>query len=79
MEEERKKIYEVLSFMRYAPILFVSVKEGTRVRDIFELINEIYSESRKRVSTGLVNEVLGDAVIRLQPPPIRAGGSSSTI
>ena len=68
MEEERKKIYEVLSFMRYAPILFVSVKEGTRVRDIFELINEIYSESRKRVSTGLVNEVLGDAVIRLQPP-----------
>ncbi len=68
MEEERKKIYKVLSFMRYAPILFVSVKEGTRVRDIFELINEIYSESRKRVSTGLVNEVLGDAVIRLQPP-----------
>lgn len=68
MEEERKKIYEVLSFMRYAPTLFVSVKEGTRVRDIFELINEIYSESRKRVSTGLVNEVLGDAVIRLQPP-----------
>ena len=68
MEEERKKIYEVLSFMRYAPILFVSVKEGTRVRDIFELINEVYSESRKRVSTGLVNEVLGDAVIRLQPP-----------
>ena len=53
MEEERKKIYEVLSFMRYAPILFVSVKEGTRVRDIFELINEVYSESRMRVSTAL--------------------------
>lgn len=68
METERKKLYEVLSFMRYAPILFVSVKEGTRVRDIFELINEVYSESRKRMSTGLVNEVLGDAVIRLQPP-----------
>lgn len=68
MEKERRKLYDVFSFMRYAPILFVSVKEGTRVRDVFELINEVYQERQKRISTGLVNEVLADAVIRLQPP-----------
>lgn len=68
MEKERKKIYDILSFMKYAPVLFISVKEGTRIQNIFELINEVYSERQKRISTGLVNEVLGDAVIRLQPP-----------
>ena len=63
-----KKIYDALSYMTYAPILFVSAKTGQRTEKLFELINYVYGQSIFRVSTGMLNEVLSDATARVQPP-----------
>ena len=59
---------EALSYMQYAPLLFVSAKTGQRTTNIFEHINYVYNQSRMRVSTGMLNDVLGDATTRVQPP-----------
>ncbi len=63
-----KKIYDSLSYMTYAPILFVSAKTGQRTEKLFEHINYVYGQSIFRVSTGMLNEVLSDATARVQPP-----------
>lgn len=63
-----KKIYDALSYMTYAPILFVSAKTGQRTDKLFEHINYVYGQSIFRVSTGMLNEVLSDATARVQPP-----------
>ena len=62
------KIRTGLAYMSYAPIMFVSVKTGQRVGKLFELINRIYEQSCMRISTGMLNDVLSDAVMRVQPP-----------
>ena len=62
------KIRTGLAYMSYAPIMFVSAKTGQRVGKLFELINRIYEQSCMRISTGMLNDVLGDAVMRVQPP-----------
>lgn len=61
-------IRERFGFMRYAPILSISVLSGQRVDDIFTLINEVYTEARKRLGTGVINEVLAEAVALHMPP-----------
>lgn len=63
-----EKIRTALAFMPYAPILFVSVKTGQRVGQLFELINNVYEQAHKRVTTGALNDVLGEAIQRVQPP-----------
>ena len=63
-----KKIYDSLTYMTYAPILFVSAKTGQRTEKLFEHINYVYGQSIFRVSTGMLNEVLSDATARVQPP-----------
>ncbi len=63
-----KKIRTALSYMPYAPIIYVSALTGQRVMGIYELINKVYEESRKRVSTGTLNDLLNDATTRVQPP-----------
>ena len=63
-----KKIYDALSYMTYAPILFVSAKTGQRTEKLFEHINYVYGQSIFRVPTGMLNEVLSDATARVQPP-----------
>ena len=63
-----KDIRVALSYMPYAPIIFVSALTGQRVAHIYELINEVYSEARKRVTTGMLNDLLNDAMNRVQPP-----------
>lgn len=62
------KIRTGLAYMSYAPIMFVSAKTGQRVGKLFELINHIYEQSCMRISTGMLNDVLSDAVMRVQPP-----------
>ena len=57
-----------LAYMSYAPIMFVSAKTGQRVGKLFKLINRIYEQSCMRISTGMLNDVLSDAVMRVQPP-----------
>lgn len=62
------KIRTSLAYMPYAPIYFVSAKTGQRVEQIFEKINEVFAQATQRVTTGMLNDVLGDAMIRVQPP-----------
>ncbi len=63
-----KDVYTALSYMTYAPLLFVSAKTGQRVERLFETINAVYDSSRKRITTGMLNDVLNDATGRVQPP-----------
>ncbi len=63
-----KEIRTALSYMPYAPIIYVSALTGQRVAHIYELINSVYAESRRRVTTGMLNDLLADATIRVQPP-----------
>lgn len=63
-----KDIEIALSYMTYAPIMFISAKTGQRVEKLFELINYVNDQSKLRVTTGMLNDVLADAVARVQPP-----------
>ncbi|MBR4296024.1 MAG: ribosome biogenesis GTPase Der [Clostridia bacterium] len=62
------EVYDALSYMTYAPIMFVSAKTGQRVVKLFEQIKYVYNQTVTRISTGMLNDVLGDAMIRTQPP-----------
>ena len=64
-----KKVYDALSYMTYAPVLFVSAKTGQRVDRLFELINYVANSAATRISTGMINDLLNDATQRVQPPP----------
>ncbi len=66
--EYDKKVYTALSYMMYAPTLYVSAKTGQRVGKLFELINYVYNQNCTRISTGMLNDVLNDATARVQPP-----------
>ena len=68
MEKMRKDVMRDLSFMSYAPILFISALTGQRTERLFELINFVNDQSNMRISTGMLNDVLADAQARVQPP-----------
>ncbi len=68
MDKERKKLMNDFSFMSYAPIIFISAKEGLRLDRLFELIKFVDTQNAMRISTGKLNEVLADATARVQPP-----------
>ncbi len=68
MDKQREEIRKDLSFMPYAPILFISALTGQRVPRLFELINYVNEQNAMRISTGMLNSVLGDATARVQPP-----------
>ena len=63
-----KEVRTALAYMPYAPIIYVSALTGQRCAHIYELINEVYAESRKRITTGMLNDLLNDATNRVQPP-----------
>lgn len=63
-----KDITTALSYMQYAPLAFISAKTGQRTAQLFEMINAVYEQSVTRISTGMLNDVLADAVARVQPP-----------
>jgi GTP-binding protein len=63
-----KDVYTALSYMTYAPLTFVSAKTGQRVNNLFEKIVEVNEEAKKRISTGMLNDLLNDATTRVQPP-----------
>lgn len=66
--EYTKDVYDVLSFMTYAPVIFVSALTGQRTDRLFDVINSVYEMAHKRVTTGMLNDVLADATARVQPP-----------
>ena len=68
MKEFRDKLAVDFSFMSYAPVLFISAKTGQRIDKLFEKIVYVHSQNSMRISTGKLNEVLGIATARVQPP-----------
>ena len=64
-------VYNALSYMTYAPVLFVSAKTGQRVSNLYEMINYVHDQRLMRVTTGMLNDVLGEATMRVQPPSDR--------
>ena len=67
-EKYKKEIYNKLSYLSYAPIIFISAKTGQRVNKLFELINMVASQNAMRVSTSVLNQVLNEAIAIVQPP-----------
>ncbi|MCI5545796.1 MAG: ribosome biogenesis GTPase Der [Clostridiales bacterium] len=68
MEEQVKKIREGLKFMAYAPILFISALTGQRVNRVIDAVRNAHAQATRRITTGLLNDILTDAQAALQPP-----------
>jgi GTP-binding protein len=68
LEDYKKSVHQKLGFMSYVPILFISAKSGQRVNTIFEMIEHVASQSKLRISTGMLNDVLNEATALVQPP-----------
>lgn len=68
LENYRKQVLEDLKFMSYAPVLFISAMTGQRVNTVMQTVKNVYAQASKRVPTGVLNDVLGDAQASLQPP-----------
>ena len=68
IEEFKKDIYNKLSFMSYAPIIFISAKTGQRVNKLYEMINNVANQNAMRISTSMLNQVINEAIAIVQPP-----------
>ncbi len=63
-----ERIREILSFMPYAEILYISAKTGQRTRKLFQMIDVVLENNSMRVATGVLNEIMSEAVAMQQPP-----------
>ena len=68
MDKMRKQLMVDFSFMSYAPFIFISAKTGQRVERLFELITFVSEQNSMRIKTGMLNDVLAQATMRVQPP-----------
>ena len=68
MDRMRQDVMRDLSYMTYAPIVFISALTGQRVDRLFDLINYVNNQAATRISTGMLNSLLADATARVQPP-----------
>ena len=68
MEAYRKQVIEDLKFMDYAPVVFISALTGQRVPKVLETVKAVYEQTSRRITTGLLNDILADATAALQPP-----------
>ena len=68
LEAYRKKVIEDLKFMDYAPVLFISALTGQRVTKVLDSVKSVYEQASRRITTGLLNDILADATAALQPP-----------
>lgn len=68
MNKFQKQVESALVFLSYAPMLFTSAVTGQRVDRIFAKIRQVYEQSVRRISTGLLNEAIGQATATVQPP-----------
>ncbi|OUQ25753.1 ribosome biogenesis GTPase Der [Flavonifractor sp. An135] len=68
MDRMREEVRRGLSYMPYAPIIFISALTGQRVDRLFELINYVNDQAAMRITTGMLNTLLADATQRVQPP-----------
>ena len=68
MRDLERDTREGLSYMTYAPIMFLSALTGQRVDKLFPMIQEVYKQNTSRITTGALNTILADATARVQPP-----------
>ncbi len=68
MKNFKDRLLEGFNFMMYAESIFISAKTGQRVDDLFEMADLAVEENKKRISTGLLNDVINDAIAMVQPP-----------
>ena len=68
IEKFKKDIYQKLAYLNYAPIIFISAKTGQRVNKLFGMINEVFKFNNMRISTGMLNQVINEAIAITQPP-----------
>lgn len=68
MQVFQNSVYDTLSFMTYAPNLFISAKTGQRIDKLFPLIQSVFQQNSMRISTGVLNDILTDATEKVQPP-----------
>ena len=68
MDDYKKTVQDKLSFMLYAPVVFISALTGQRVTKLYEMIKFVADQAAQRISTGMLNDVLNEAITRVQPP-----------
>ena len=68
MRDMETQVRQGLSYMLYAPVVFLSALTGQRVDKLFQVIQDVYAQNTKRITTGALNSVLADATARVQPP-----------
>ncbi|MEG1989999.1 MAG: ribosome biogenesis GTPase Der [Clostridia bacterium] len=68
LEVYKKQVYYKLAYLAYAPIIFISATTGQRVVNLFKMINEVDKSNKLRVPTGVLNDVISQAIAITQPP-----------
>ena len=68
MNEFRRRLREVFAFMSYASMMFISAKTGQRVEKLLDEIKKVNEQHKRRITTGMLNDVLNEAVNKQQPP-----------
>ncbi len=68
MRDMEQNVRQGLSYMLYAPVVFLSALTGQRVDKLFQVIQDVQAQNTKRITTGALNSVLADATARVQPP-----------
>lgn len=68
MRDKENDIRQGLSYMLYAPVVFLSALTGQRVEKLYDVIQETYAQNTRRITTGALNSLLADATARVQPP-----------
>ena len=68
MRDKEQGVREGLSYMTYAPVVFLSALTGQRVDKLYQVIQDVYAQNTSRITTGQLNSVLAEATARVQPP-----------
>ena len=68
LEKYKKEVYNKLSYLNYAPMIFISAKTGQRVDKLFELIKKVANNNAMRITTSVLNQVINEAIAIVQPP-----------
>ena len=68
LEKYKKEVYNKLSYLSYAPIIFISAKTGQRVDKLFTMINNVAKQNSMRIPTSVLNQVINEAIALVQPP-----------
>lgn len=68
MNNYQNEVRNGLAYMMYAPVAFVSAKTGSRLEKLFDLIGYVNEQHAMRISTGVLNDVLNEAITKVQPP-----------